>query len=119
MGNQAERIVEHAGAIRDIDVSTSLHGKTITFTADQVSADIAASAAADVESVTEVIDHTQISGSEDASYLIRKVQANGGKATYIGIGASNSYGHHHSKFDIDEESIEIGIETLATMIRSV
>ena len=46
-------------------------------------------------------------GSEDYTYMMERVQANGGLATFIGIGAmSSGGGHHTSEFDIDESCID-------------
>lgn len=49
-------------------------------------------------------------------YLMKAVTENGGKATYIGIGGSNPSGHHTPKFDIDEESLSIGVEVLSKSV---
>ncbi len=58
-------------------------------------------------------------GSEDVSYLIRRVQENGGQATYVGIGANNPYSHHTARFDIEEESLPIGVGVVSETIRRV
>ena len=113
-----ERIVEHAAGMHEVAVETSLYGKTTTFTADEAAVDVVADAAQSVEGVTEVARREDIGASEDASYLIERVQELGGNATYIGIGASNPYGHHTARFDIDEAALGIGIDTVATAIRN-
>jgi len=44
-------------------------------------------------------------GSEDFTYMMRRVQERGGLATNIGIGAGESvYGHHTAQFDLDESA---------------
>ena len=119
MEEYAERIVEHAAAMHDVEYELELYGKTATFSADRSLAAAVVAAAEEVPSVTEATEQAQLTGSEDASFLIQQVQNAGGDATYVGIGASNPFPHHHPKFDIDEDAIDIGIECLASTIRSL
>lgn len=119
MQTYAERIAEHAAGMHGVDASTELYGKTATFVADQEVTDIVATVADGIDTVDTVVEHGESAGSEDASYLIKQVQAHGGKATYIGIGANNPYGHHHERFDIDEQSIDIGVDVLSRSIQSL
>ncbi|MFC7135422.1 MULTISPECIES: amidohydrolase [Salinibaculum] len=119
MQGYAEQIVQAAADMHNVDIETELYGKTTTFEADEYVADVVATQAATVAGVEEVFDRGAFSGSEDASYLIRKVQQHGGEGTYVGIGASNTFGHHHQRFDIDEDAIEIGVDVLARSVRSV
>ncbi|WP_162224429.1 amidohydrolase [Halorussus amylolyticus] len=118
MLEKAERILEHAAGMHDVDVTTSLYGKTTTFVADDDVVESVMDAAPNVAGVEDVRERKDFGGSEDASYLIRRVQEEGGKATYIGIGASNVAGHHTAYFDIDEDSLDIGVEVVAETVRS-
>jgi aminobenzoyl-glutamate utilization protein A len=118
MLGEAERVLEHAAGMHDVDVSTSLYGKTTTFDADDEVVEVVANAAESATGVEEVRERKDFGGSEDASYLIRRVQEEeGGRATYVGIGASNPAGHHTAYFDIDELALEIGVEVVADAIR--
>jgi aminobenzoyl-glutamate utilization protein A len=47
---------------------------------------------------------------------MRRVQDRGGKAAYVGIGTDHPGGHHSATFDVDEESIRIGVETISGAI---
>ncbi|SIQ86035.1 aminobenzoyl-glutamate utilization protein A [Haladaptatus litoreus] len=119
MLGRAKRIISASAEMHEVDVETGLYGKTTTFTADTDIAEAVADAASSVEGVNEVVPCDDMGGSEDASYLIRRVQENGGQATYVGIGASNPYGHHTARFDIEEESLPIGVGVVAETIRRV
>ncbi|OVE82844.1 amidohydrolase [Natronolimnobius baerhuensis] len=119
MLERAERTVRHAGAMHSVDVETDRYGETTTFTADDELIDLVATAAADVPTVDRITRRQTFAASEDASYLIRRVQNSGGVATYLGIGASNVAGHHNSHFDIDETALELGVAVLAASIRSL
>lgn len=59
-----------------------------------------------------------LGGSEDATRLMRKVQRDGGTATYVGIGGGNEHGHHTARFDIDEDAIFTAVDVLTEAIRS-
>jgi aminobenzoyl-glutamate utilization protein A len=72
-----------------------------------------------LDSVTTVLGREQAGGSEDASFIIERVQESGGVGTYVGVGASNVAGHHTPRFDIDEDSLEIGVEVVTATIRDL
>lgn len=56
-------------------------------------------------------------GSEDATYFMERVQARGGKATYCVVGSHLPAGHHHERFDIDEEALFAGVDVLFRLLR--
>ncbi len=116
MLDRARHIVEHAAGMHEVEYETALYGKTTTFRADDGIVDSVYGAAQSLDAVTDPVERAQIGASEDASYLIKRVQDNGGEATYIGIGASNVSGHHTSEFDFEEEAIEIGVDTVVSTI---
>lgn len=119
MLSRARRTVKHAAAMHDVEFETSLYGKTTTFTADDGMVTAVAQAAEGVEGVDTVVERAPIGASEDASFLIERVQEEGGVGTYVGIGASNPFGHHTSKFDIDEDALKIGVDVVVETIRSL
>jgi len=119
MLEHARRMVRAAADMHDVDVETSLYGKTTTFECDQEMVDAVAAAAGAVEGVTEIKERMDFGGSEDASYLVRRVQEQGGTATYIGVGASNVAGHHTARFDIDESALGIGVDAVVETVRSL
>ena len=51
----------------------------------------------------EVLDETNVQGSEDATYLMGQVQARGGQASYVAFGSPFRGGHHHPQWDFDED----------------
>ena len=119
MLEHARRMVQAAADMHDVDVETSLYGKTTSFVCDEEMVDAVAGAAEGVEGVEEVVERMDFGGSEDASYLIERVQERGGTATYMGVGASNVAGHHTARFDIDEDALEIGVDVVVETVRSL
>lgn len=116
---KVHRIIDHAAGMHDVECDTALYGKTTTFESDSGLVDIVVQAANSVRDVETVVDREDLGASEDASYLINEVQKNGGQATYVGIGASNPYGHHTSRFDIDENALPLGVTVLSETIRQL
>jgi aminobenzoyl-glutamate utilization protein A len=116
MLDSANRVIEHAAGMHDVEYDTALYGKTTTFHADDEIVAAVAEAAQSLDSVDTVVDRAQIGASEDASYLIERVQEEGGQATYVGIGASNVSGHHTSRFDIDEAALDIGVDVVLSAL---
>lgn len=119
MFDSVNRIIEHAAGMHDTEYTSTLYGKTTTFTADDQLVTAVADAAQSTESVTTVSKREEFGASEDASYLIKRVQAEGGQATYLGIGASNPSGHHTSRFDIDEDALQIGVDVIVETIKQL
>jgi aminobenzoyl-glutamate utilization protein A len=55
-------------------------------------------------------------GSEDYTYMMERVQRNGGLATNIGLGADlGGWGHHTAEFDFDERALRMAIELLSAV----
>ncbi len=71
-------------------------------------------AAAEVVGPDRVIEAPQTMGAEDMSYFLERVPG-----CYYIVGSRNPdkglvWGHHHPRFDFDEEALANGIETLVT-----
>ena len=67
-------------------------------------------------------DHVQTEdhsarGSEDATWYMQRVQARGGEATYCLIGCELAAGHHHARFDINEDALLAATDILYRAIQ--
>lgn len=74
--------------------------------------EIVRQAAAEVVGQENVVDAEPMMGAEDFSYFLEERPG-----SYFFVGSRNEerglvWGHHHPKFDIDEASMAIGIETM-------
>ncbi len=81
---------------------------------DPAMADLVRAAAAEVVGPDRVIEAPQTMGAEDMSYFLERVPG-----CYYIVGSRNPekglvWGHHHPRFDFDEEALANGIETLVT-----
>ena len=64
----------------------------------------------------EVLESVQGGGSEDATWMMRRVQELGGQATYLALGANITAPHHNGCFDIDEGSMLLGVKALSAIV---
>jgi aminobenzoyl-glutamate utilization protein A len=116
MWEETGKVIEAAGDMYGVETTRSRHSRAPSAESDAELADLIAAAAADVDGVDSILERDDLGGSEDATYLMNRVQENGGEACYIGLGTDHPDGHHTSAFDVDEASLGIGVETLAGAI---
>ncbi|BDH45945.1 peptidase M20 [Salmonella enterica subsp. enterica serovar Choleraesuis] len=57
----------------------------------------------------------EAAGSEDATWMIERVQQRGGQASYLIFGTDLSAGHHHGKFDFNEQVMLTAVKTLTLL----
>jgi aminobenzoyl-glutamate utilization protein A len=107
------RCLDSAAEMYKCTVDTSIIGESIRRDCDEELVDLVGSVGDDIGEVSSVVRRDDLGASEDVTYLMKKVQENGGQATFIGIGASNPTGHHTPTFDIDEDSLPIGVSVLS------
>jgi len=119
MDEKATTVLETAAEMHEVDVERTVLGGAPSAESDAELAAYVADAAATVDGVEEVRDRDELGGSEDATVLMNRVQEQGGLATYVGLGTDHPGGHHTSTFDVDEETLRIGIETVSGAIERV
>ncbi|MGM0590693.1 MAG: amidohydrolase [Halobacteriota archaeon] len=116
MNEQARRVLDGAGRMYDCEVEVSTEAWAPSGRSDDAVASVVADAAAETPGVDSILERDALGGSEDATFLMRAVQENGGLAAYVGVGTDHPGGHHTPTFDVDEESIRIGIDVLSGAI---
>lgn len=57
-------------------------------------------------------------GCEDAPFIMKRVQENGGHAAYLLLGCDVKGGHHNPTFDFDEDLLDWGVEVLWGLARA-
>lgn len=83
---------------------------------DEAMTELAREAAVEVVGEENVIELKPKMGAEDFSYFLEQRPG-----SYFFVGSNNEdrglvWGHHHPKFDIDEESLGAGLGTMATSV---
>ncbi|WP_276300587.1 amidohydrolase [Halorussus lipolyticus] len=119
MKEKAERVLESAAEMHGCEVEITTNGEAPSAESDDELVSIVADAAGETGGVESVVERDELGGSEDATYLMRTVQQNGGKAAYVGVGTDHPGGHHTATFDVDEDSLPVGIDVLADAIRDI
>ncbi|WP_293026894.1 amidohydrolase [Natronococcus sp.] len=119
MYEKAERVMRSAAEMHDCEVDLEIGAAAPSATSDQALVDVVDDVASGVDGVERVLERDQLGGSEDATFLMREVQQNGGLACYVGVGTDHPGGHHTSTFDVDEASLGQGIETIAGAIERI
>ncbi|MCU4750735.1 amidohydrolase [Halobacteria archaeon AArc-curdl1] len=119
MREKGTRVLESAAEMHECELEVELGAEAPSATSDQGLVSIVADVAGKTEGVERVLERDKLGGSEDATFLMERVQENGGLACYIGVGTDHPGGHHTSTFDVDEASLRHGIDVLAGAIERV
>ncbi|WP_144926257.1 amidohydrolase [Halorubrum salsamenti] len=119
MRDAVHRRVEAAGEMHECDTEITRTGESIRQDCDEELVDLVSEVVTDRSDSLSLIRRDALAASEDATYLMRTVTENGGTATYVGIGGGNPSGHHTPTFDIDEESLSIGVDVLSSAVRKL
>jgi aminobenzoyl-glutamate utilization protein A len=119
MFERALDVLEGAATMHGCEVDVEVVGGAPSATSDEALVEVVYDVAGGVEGVDSRMRRDDLGGSEDATYLMQHVQDRGGKAAYVGVGTDHPGGHHTATFDVDENSIPVGVETLARSILAV
>jgi aminobenzoyl-glutamate utilization protein A len=114
MQREARRIVEAAARMYDVAYESEVVGEGIGVECDPEWVDLVREACE--PDGLRVVPEGPVGGSEDATFMMRRVQERGGKATYMLFGSPTGGGHHHPRFDFREEAMEAGVRVLARTI---
>ena len=110
---ESVRILQAAAAMYDVSVKIAEMGGAASGVSDDVLVEQMRQYAEKSKLFTELCDVTDIGGSEDCTYLMDRVQKQGGKASYIMIGTELAAGHHNSRFDFDEAAIGSAVKFMS------
>ncbi|WP_100010334.1 amidohydrolase [Lentibacillus sediminis] len=116
MLTEAKRVVQAAALMHDVACEIDEVGVTEGITCDPELIDSIQSACTSAGFVKKVLPAADVSGSEDASFMINRVQQHGGKATYMLFGTELGHPHHHPAFDFQEEVLPVAVETFIRII---
>jgi aminobenzoyl-glutamate utilization protein A len=119
MEERAHRVLEAAADMHDVDVDVEEGSRAPSAESDAELAAVVADVAGRTEGVDSVVDEAALGGSEDATYLMRAVQERGGLAAYVGVGTDNPGGHHTGTFDVEDDTLDIGVRVLAESVREL
>ena len=116
MWDRAERVLDGAATMHDCEVDIELRGDAPSGHSDAALVGVVDRIARRTAGVDTVLEGDSLGGSEDATYLMRRVQEHGGEAAYVGVGTDHPGGHHTPTFDVAERDIAVGIDLLAGVV---
>ncbi|WP_342560361.1 amidohydrolase [Psychrobacillus sp. FSL W7-1457] len=117
---QAISVLEGAAKMHGAELSYEIVGEARTCSSSNELAELVIKAAKEVAGVNEVIPIADFAaGSEDATFMMERVQQNGGLSTYSIFGTTLAAGHHHERFDIDEAVLPIALQTWLATIEQI
>jgi aminobenzoyl-glutamate utilization protein A len=119
MDDKVRRVLRSAAEMHGCEVETHTLGRAPSARSDPELRDVVAAVAGATDGVTSLLDADHLGGSEDATFLMQRVQDRGGKAAYVGVGTDHPGGHHTETFDVDEATIGLGVSVLADAIGEV
>ena len=119
MERRARTILDAAAQMHDVQCEVVVVGQTVSPRQDDEARDAVLAVAQATPGVDEVLPQFRVTGGEDAPFLMRRVQARGGKACYFIIGSDLTDFHHTAHFDFDETSIETGVRVFAGLAERV
>jgi aminobenzoyl-glutamate utilization protein A len=116
---RAGDVFEGAAVSHDCEYDVTVEGEAPSAESDAELVEILQEAARSHPDIERASRRGFIGGSEDATFLMRRVQKNGGLATYLAVGTDHPGGHHTSTFDVDEASIGPGVDVISDAIERV
>lgn len=117
MVGETKRIIRAAASLYDLEEDIEIVGRATDAVCDEEWVSIVEQVCASSQKITRVLPHARFGVSEDVTFMIDRVQQRGGKATYLLFGTPISEGHHHPKFDYQEDVLSIATETLIRLIQ--
>jgi aminobenzoyl-glutamate utilization protein A len=116
MEGHRDRILEAAARMHDCELDVEQQARAPSADSDAALVEVVEHVAADVAGVDSILSRDALGGSEDAAYLMRRVQNNGGLATYVDVGTDHPGGHHTGTFDVVEDDLGVAIDVLAAVV---
>jgi aminobenzoyl-glutamate utilization protein A len=119
MEGRARTVLKAAADMHEVKCNLLVVGQTVSPLQDESACQMVMDVAGATQGVETVHREFRVTGGEDAPFLMRRVQANGGQACYFIIGSDLTDFHHTTHFDFDERSIALGVRLFAGLAQKV
>jgi aminobenzoyl-glutamate utilization protein A len=116
MIEEAKRIIQASAAMYGVNGEVDIVGQGLTAEGDAELIPLIEQECAKLPAVTSVVPTMEVGASEDATYMLQKVQERGGKAVYMLFGTPLPAGHHNSAFDFDENVLGVGAAAFEKLV---
>lgn len=112
----ALRILENAAAMHNCTVEYKVMGAAESLASDEALASRMANVWKEAGLAVSDTLMMALSGSEDYSYMMNRVQQQGGQALFFRAMTACSAGSHNRRFDFDEVFLENGVKLFCTAV---
>lgn len=119
MENYAKRILMASAEMHDTHVNIKCVGKSISASSDNELVNLIKNVASNIKEYTVIKEKDSFGASEDICYIMKKVQANVGKASYIMFGSNLKAEHHSPMFDFNEEDMLGAVKLYSELILKI
>ena len=119
MQENAKRILQASADLYDVTLEIEEVGRAINAECDPEWQEIVSHACKDSETIIEVKHNLPLGASEDVTYMIERVQSEGGKATFMVFASPLPAGHHHPSFDYEEKALSAGVEAIIRTVEYI
>lgn len=109
-------ILENIANMYDLSMNIKKMGEAITVNCDEDFAKIIEKEVLEIKEIKNIIPNKVLGGSEDASFMMDKVQKRGGKSSYMMFGTKIAAGHHNEKFDFDESVLATAVKVYTKLL---
>ncbi len=116
MKQYAENILHNAAKMHDVKLRIKAMGEAENCESDHELVQRVCQVASRMEEFHRVLGKREsLGGSEDFTYMMKKVQENGGKSTYMMLGSDLKSGHHTAEFDFNEKDLKKAVKLLSML----
>jgi len=112
MYERALKILRHSAEMYEVECVIRKMGESITARSDDFLVDRVCAAGRTLGCFDTVERYNGFGGSDDAAWMMKRVQDKGGRSTYIILGSDIPAGHHNEFFDFDETVLSWGVRLL-------
>ena len=119
MEQRARTVLSAAADMYELDVDIKMQGKAVTATPSEPLVQQTMQSFRDLGNFETVEKSYSFGASEDATYLMERVQEEGGEATYLVFGTDLASGHHTSRFDFDEDVLFQAVEGMTHLLEQL
>ncbi|PAU83696.1 N-acyl-L-amino acid amidohydrolase [Halorubrum salipaludis] len=119
MKREFERVMRGAATMHGCRATVDLVSESPRADSDPELQALVSNVAEGVDGIDAVLPAADFGASEDATFLMERVQGDGGLATYLIVGTDHPTSHHTPTFDVDERSLRHGVDVLVGAVRDL
>ncbi|GHS88459.1 aminobenzoyl-glutamate utilization protein A [Synergistales bacterium] len=113
---RACEVISGAAAIYETEVKITKEGSGTSADGDVALAEKVGAVLRASGLFSSVLNDVPAAGSEDATWMMRRVQEQGGQALYMALGSDITAPHHNGAFDLDESAMINGVRALDAIV---